>query len=142
MKKLVLIICTLSFIACADEEMSPTPDLTFLSISPSNVTANQDSVVIKFSYQDGDGDLGENGEDLKNLFVQDSRNQVVYEYRVQQLAPSGSTIPITGELDVLINNTTLVNGSTAESVSYSIWMFDRSGNRSNTINTSSITINP
>ena len=142
MKKLVLIICALSFIACADEEMSPTPDLTFLSISPSNVTANQDSVVIKFSYQDGDGDLGENGEDLKNLFVQDSRNQVVYEYRVQQLAPSGSTIPITGELDVLINNTTLVNGSTAESVSYSIWMFDRSGNRSNTINTSSITINP
>ena len=113
-----------------------------MSISPSNVTANQDSVVIKFSYQDGDGDLGENGEDLKNLFVQDSRNQVVYEYRVQQLAPSGSTIPITGELDVLINNTTLVNGSTAESVSYSIWMFDRSGNRSNTINTSSITINP
>ena len=45
--------------------------------------------MLHVSYEDGYGDLGKNKPDLKNVFINNSRSNLVYEYRVSQLAPTG-----------------------------------------------------
>lgn len=139
---LPLIIGSLAFFsACKDNaEINPIPEIGFVSIAP--IAANNfDSVHIVISYQDGDGDLGENSPGVKNLFVTDSRNAVTYEFRVQELAPSGSNIAIRGNLNIYINSVSVIDTAvTSEQLSYSVYMVDRAGNQSNTITTDQITV--
>ena len=121
-------------------EISTTPAIEFVSISPGTAVEYQDKITIVVSYKDGDGDLGENAPDVKNLFLTDSRNNVTYQYRVSQLAPAGQAVAIQGSLVVELKNTAIVNGSTSEAVSYSVYVKDRAGNVSNTVSTSAITV--
>lgn len=122
-------------------EISEVPEISFESVAPSVVTEYQDSLVFTISYRDGDGDLGENNTDNDNVFVQDSRNQVTYGFRLQQLAPDNATIAIQGNMNVTLPNTAIVNGGTSESVSYTIWVVDRAGNESNKVTSSTVTVN-
>ena len=144
MRKLVYVFSamTLFLSACKKEEIifEPTPNLEFVSISPSSVTEFQDEVVITIQYRDGDGDLGENTPDVKNLFVTDSRNDVEYSYRVQQLAPDDSDINIEGQLEVNLKTLSVVGSSDSENATFDVYMLDRAGNKSNIITTSAITI--
>ena len=78
--------------------------------------------------------------DAHNLFLTDNRVGVTYEYRIQELAPSGSSLIIRGNLDVVLNTTAITNGSNSQNVTYSIYVKDRAGNQSNTVTTSDITI--
>lgn len=123
------------------EEISEVPEISFESVAPNVVTEYQDSLVFTISYRDGDGDLGENNTDNDNVFVQDSRNQVTYGFRVQQLAPDNANIAIQGNMNVTLPNTAIVNGGTSESVSYTIWVVDRAGNESNKVTSSTVTVN-
>lgn len=124
------------------EEPAPKPNLSieFLSVSPSSVKEYSDSLTITFSYEDMDGDLGENNPNVTNLFVTDSRNSVEYQYRVSQLAPDGANIHIKGKLNVVIKNTAITDGSSSQAVTYSLYMKDRAGNQSNTVTTTSVTV--
>lgn len=122
-------------------EISEIPEVSFESVAPNVVTEYQDSLVFTISYRDGDGDLGENNTDNDNVFVQDSRNQVTYGFRVQQLAPDNANIAIQGNMNVTLPNTAIVNGGTSESVSYTIWVVDRAGNESNKVTSSTVTVN-
>jgi len=144
MRKLVFIlsVMTLFLAACKKEEISfeETPSLEFISISPGSVTEFQDEVIITIQYRDGDGDLGENTPDVKNLFVTDSRNDVEYSYRVQQLAPDDADINIEGQLEVNLKTLSVVGTGDSESASFDIYMLDRAGNKSNIITTTSITV--
>lgn len=143
MKNLVLVFSVvLTLWACKKEEISfgTTPSLEFVSISPSSITELQDEVIVTVLYRDGDGDLGENTPDIKNLFVTDSRNDVQYSFRVQQLAPSESGISIEGQLEINLKTLTVVSEATTESASFEVYIVDRAGNKSNVINTSIITI--
>ena len=136
-------ILALCVIGCKKEdpiEISTIPQLEFLSINPSTAKEYQDKITITISYKDGDGDLGENTTDVKNLFLTDNRNGVTYEYRVPQLAPSEEKIRIQGNLPVVLKNTAIIGGGDSESVTFSIYMVDRAGNKSNTVNSSSITV--
>ena len=121
-------------------ESTTTPQITFVSISPSSAVEYVNSITITFSYDDLDGDLGQNDPNANNLFITDSRNNVVYSYRISQLAPDGSTIHIKGNLNAEIKNTAITDGSSSQSVTYSLYVKDRAGNTSNTITTSAITI--
>jgi len=56
------------------------------------------------------------------------------------LAPSGQAIAIQGQLTIELKNTAITNGSTSQSFSYSVYVKDRAGNQSNTVNTSAITV--
>jgi hypothetical protein len=123
-----------------EPEDETIPKLEFVSISPSTVKEYEDEIKIAFSYFDGNGDLGENTADVKNLFLTDNRNNVIYEYRISQLAPDGSNIAIRGNLVVSVKNTAITNGSTSESLSYSLYVKDRAGNQSNTITTSAVSV--
>jgi hypothetical protein len=144
MKKFFFLFVSLSIIcACKKDttiDISTTPAITFVSITPSTAVEYQDKISIVISYKDGDGDLGENTPDVKNLFLTDSRNNVTYQYRISQLAPSGQAIAIQGQLTVELKNTAITNGSTSQALSYSIYVKDRAGNQSNIVNTSAITV--
>ena len=146
MKNLIWVICfSLFILSCTEEEeieFSSTPSIEFIKISPQHVTALQDEVILTVMYRDGNGDIGENSPDVKNLFVTDSRNQLVYSYRVQQLAPEESTIKIEGELNINLNVLTMVKNDDEEEATFDVYLLDRAGNKSNTITTSAVIISP
>ena len=121
-------------------ESTTTPQITFVSISPVAAVEYVNSITITFSYDDLDGDLGQNDPNATNLFITDSRNNVVYNYRISELAPSGSNIHIKGNLNAVIKSTAITDNSSNQSVTYSLYVKDRAGNTSNMISTSPITI--
>jgi hypothetical protein len=43
---------------------------------------------ISISYEDGNGDLGENNANVTNLFITDNRVGIEYPYRINQLGPN------------------------------------------------------
>lgn len=131
------------FAGCKKEEpISAIPSIKFISISPNPAVKYQDEVTITIEYTDGDGDLGENTADMKNLFVTDSRNNVTSEFRIPQLAPTNSNIIIKGNLNINLPPQGFVDDSnSSETVTYSIYVKDRAGNASNTIQTGVLTVN-
>ena len=122
------------------EEQTTTPEIEFVSISPGSAVEYSNSITITISYDDLDGDLGENDASVSNLFVTDSRNSVQYNYRISQLAPDDANIHIRGNLNIVIKNTAITDGSSSQSVSYSVYLKDRAGNESNTVTTDAITV--
>jgi hypothetical protein len=143
---MIIVQCLLMIILFScnkeDEAESTAPLLTFESITPSTATELSDEVNITIKYYDSDGDLGENNESVKNLFVLDTRNNVEYSFRVQQLAPSNASISIEGSLSINLGTLVITNGSSSESAIFTLYMKDRAGNKSNTISTSAITVVP
>ncbi len=145
MKQLLLLLFTATAFGLSScnetTEISEVPEISFVSVVPNVVTEYQDSLVFTISYLDGDGDLGQNNTDNDNLYIQDSRNQVAYGFRIQQLAPDNANISIQGNLNVTLPNTAIVNGNASESVTYTIWVVDRAGNESNRVSSSTVTVN-
>jgi len=135
-----ILIVLLLFACKKDDALSVVPALEFQSISPSIAQEYIDDIIITISYADEDGDLGENSPDINNLFVEDSRNGIVYHYRIPQLAPNENEISIEGNFNIKINGSGITDSSTSQQVNYAIYVKDREGNKSNTITTSNITI--
>ena len=137
-----LLLVVLIFSSCKKDEdgLSVVPQLTFESISPTSIEEFGGPVTFSISYQDGDGDLGENDPNVKNLFLQDQRNGITYEYRIQELAPQGADIAIIGTVDIVLNTTSITDGSNEQEVTFDIYAIDRAGNNSNTITSSPLTI--
>jgi hypothetical protein len=141
MRRLTYILIVLLLFACKkDDALSVVPTIDFQSISPLTAQEYIDDIIITISYTDEDGDLGENSPDIDNLFVEDSRNGIVYHYRIPQLAPNGNEIAIEGNFNITINGSGITDSSTSQQVNYAIYLKDRAGNKSNTITTSNITI--
>ncbi len=124
-----------------DEPISVVPEIAFVSATPQTITAYEDSLMVTISYRDGDGDLGENNTDDHNLFMEDSRNGVVYGFRVRQLAPDDANITIQGNLNIAVPNVPIIGNGNMESFTYTIHVVDRAGNESNRVTTSVITVN-
>lgn len=138
--QLVAIACCVA--GCAkDEPISPVPEIGFVSATPQTLTAYDDSLTVTISYRDGDGNLGENDTDDNNLFMEDSRNGVVYGFRIRQLAPDDAVIAIEGNLNVSLPNVPIIGSGDTESFTYSIHVVDRAGNESNRVTSSVITVN-
>ncbi|HLP18859.1 MAG TPA: hypothetical protein VK174_01085 [Chitinophagales bacterium] len=132
-----------SFSGCKKEEaISAVPDIKFVSFSPATAQKYVDEIEVTIEYTDGDGDLGENTPDVKNLFCTDSRNNVTYEFRISQLAPDEAKIIIKGQLKFHLPPQGFIDdNNTTETTTYSIYVKDRAGNQSNTVQTSTLTIN-
>ena len=141
MKKLTYIFILLFCTGCSsDEPVSEVPYLEFISVNPQQVQAFEDNLIFTIFYQDGNGDLGENSPDIKNLFLKDNRNDIVYEYRIEQLAPDDVNISIQGKLNIELSGTGITDGSAEQSATFDIYVVDRAGNNSNTITSSNIII--
>ena len=128
--------------SCKKDEplISNTPAIEFVSVTPASYTEYSGEITFTISYKDGDGNLGENNPDVKNLFLTDNRNNVTYQYRIQQLSPDGSTIAIQGNIKIKLSGTGITDASNSQTFSYSIYIVDRAGNRSNTVTSSAITV--
>ena len=123
-----------------DEVLSDVPSIEFKSIAPATAQEYIDDIIISISYSDANGDLGENNSDIHNLFVEDNRNNIVYHFRIPELTPTGSDIAIQGNFNITINGSGITDGSSNQKLNYAVYVKDRAGNNSNTITTSSITI--
>jgi len=141
MKNIIHLFVIVLLFSCEKEQViSDTPIIEFKSISPTTVQEYSDDIIITISYSDGNGDLGENNPDIHNLFVEDNRNSIVYQFRIPQLAPDNNSIAIEGDFKITINGSGITDESSSQQVNYAIYVKDRAGNKSNTITTSTITI--
>lgn len=141
-KNLFFLIIVLSIAGCKkDEIVFPIePKIEVVSITPANPQQYIDPVTITIHYEDGDGDLGENNDQIKNCFVTDNRIGITYEYRIKQLAPSGASIPIDGNLNINIGGQVLTDSSTQQNVTYTLYIVDRAGHKSNSVTTGTVVI--
>lgn len=127
--------------SCGDDlEIVDTPSISLVSVGPSTVIELQDSIQFVIAYEDGDGDLGENSPDVKNLFLTDNRIDLEYSFRIKELVPNGAEVPIKGELVLTLPNTVITDGSTEQQVSYTIYVKDRAGHQSNSLTAGPITV--
>lgn len=140
-------ILTVAFLlvisSCKKEETTfdKKPSIEFVSISPASADQYTDEVTITIKYKDGDGDLGENSSSAQNCFITDNRIGIEYKYRIRQLAPDNANVPIQGTLNIPMGGQIITDSSSSQTVTYSLYVTDRAGNRSNSISTSAITIN-
>lgn len=122
-------------------EFDSTPSIEVTAISPGSVQEFTQPVTVTIKYKDGDGDLGENSSGVKNCFVTDNRIGITSSFRIQQLGPDGSNIPITGSLNIDLGGQGITNTSlSSQNVSFSVYVVDRAGHVSNTATTAAITI--
>ncbi|HQV00706.1 MAG TPA: hypothetical protein PLO59_06070, partial [Bacteroidia bacterium] len=135
-----LIVSLFIGVGCSKTNLSETPEIAIESISPSSAKAYTDSITIIMSYKDGNGDLGENHADAKNLFVTDSRNGLVYPFRLQQLAPANAQVPIQGKVNIVLPRMGLTDSSNAQTFYFSVYVHDRALNKSNVVQTPLVTL--
>lgn len=139
---LIFVFNLFFFFSCKKDEpgISDVPEITSVTASPTQIVEFEDSILFTIGYRDGNGDLGENNADAKNLFITDNRINITYSFRIKQLAPSNSTIPIQGTIHATLNSTGITDGSSQQNVSYSVYVVDRAGNRSNVATTTTLVI--
>ncbi|MFK7806532.1 MAG: hypothetical protein AB8F74_01905 [Saprospiraceae bacterium] len=155
--KLFLLIALLLFLsACTKESeqtisenvnpiIGETPVIELVSISTTSVQANADSIAFKISYTDGDGDLGTADPDITSIELIDNRDPefFIFTYHLSPRTPEGSDLTIQGELDIVLNNTILVDDAlTSETTTFSIRLKDRAGNWSNVVETEEVEVLP
>lgn len=157
-----LFICTLGFlVSCSQPPDYPNePVLQYIGVNKTSVlqgsrTTPNDTLAIRFSFTDGDGDLG-NSENTNNILLYDSRDSTLAPYKIPPVPEQGSGNGISGEITILVPNR-IGSGNICcifpdlrvcqtdprykqDTFSYSIQMIDRAGHKSNIINTEQITI--
>ncbi len=142
-KKILFFVSFIFFITgCKKDEITfpVEPKIVIVSTTPSNPMQYTDPVTITIHYEDGDGDLGENNDLVKNCFVTDNRIGITYEYRIKQLAPAGASIPIEGNLNIDLGGQVLTDSSSQQSVTYTLYVVDRAGHKSNSVTTGEVVI--
>lgn len=145
MRSIVAIILSLSFFtfSCSIDPVFPEePMIEYLDIQPRVVRHLQDSIVITFKFQDGDGNLGaeDESEDF-NLVLIDSRinnglteAQATNKFTLPNLSPDARNPSIQGEMTVKLDFTANTAGQTDEDFRYQIKLIDRDGNEATPIN--------
>lgn len=159
-----LLLAAVVFSGCYKEpEFSATPQIEFESIGKQVRIdqfsgANKDSVVIAVKFQDGDGDLGLNNEEVAAAQEAGDYNYVVRIFRKTrgQFVEFQPFIPYSGFFFRLKNDDKIgpIEGTLRysidfphpftpkrDSVQFQITLKDRAGNFSNTVETETIVLN-
>jgi hypothetical protein len=131
----------LVFTNCKKEEKySEIPEIEFVSLTPSSTTEFSQNIVLKLTYKDGDGDIGNEDPDIYSLYVKDSRLPRADEYHVKPLTPPDQNLQIEGELTVRLSGIFILGSDSTESTIFTVKLKDRAGNWSNEVVTSSIKV--
>ena len=140
--RIVIAIILASVLASCRKEavLDPVPEIVLVSAGPQQVVAFDEPVILRFTYADGDGDLGTDDPDAYTLWVKDSRLGTADGYHIPPLAPPDAEVAIRGELEVELTPLFLLGNSGQEVMTYSFHVTDRAGNRSNELTTPAITV--
>lgn len=144
----LVMIPAILIIGCTDDETFPiTPEIEFKSLEKFFNVNNLDSLVLTFSFTDGNGDLGTPVTDVtsRDIFVKlfEKKNGVFVEailaapleYRLPYLNPRGNNKSLKGEIKITIDYNILVPNDT---IYYTLYIKDRAGLKSNEITTTTI----
>ncbi len=125
------------------------PAIEFVSMTKDTMPRGftTDSTLVTLSFTDGDGDIGRK-DTISDIFITDSRDGNVTKGRIPFVPELGASNGIKGEISVVIDNSccifpppdTLYSGCfdvlpnhPYDEVKYSIYIVDRKGNQSNTV---------
>ncbi len=153
-----LTVLLLGAAACVQPPNYPDePEIEYVGVNKSTIeqgspSALSDTLVVTFSFTDGDGDIGD--DDSTNVFLFDSRNGTLAEpLKLEPIPNQGTGNGISGEISVKIPNKPsrlcCIIGNTAcisdpdqpvDTFSFTIQLRDRAGHLSNKIQTEPITL--
>jgi hypothetical protein len=150
----IMLFILFTFNSCIKAPDFPIePVIEFQSISKDVIIQNsieEDSLIIVFSFTDGDGDLGDN--DSLNVFLTDSRDNFVAErFRIPFVPREGAANGISGDITIRVLSTCCIypdltppctpsQTNPLDSLFYKIQIKDRAGNESNIIETPRILV--
>lgn len=151
MKRSLVIFAAFAFlVSCRTEPVFPeTPEIEFMSITPGEGQQFVDEFKITIHFQDGDGDIGYTSDPLNNLWVVDTRADVpdtlrAVGFSIPSLTPETKNPSIQGEIEISIlapPSIKFFNPNSLETeVVFDVYLVDRKGNRSNTVQTDPVTI--
>ena len=140
--KTLILISPFVFImgSCVDPPNYPDePVLEFISLEPSLINEG-DPITISFSFTDGDGDLG-NDDGNVNGFLIDSRAPGFPEaFNIPYIDAVGNIPDISGEISFTPSEPPCLNGLSSDTTTYSLYIVDRAGNKSNVIDCGEVII--
>jgi hypothetical protein len=153
------ILCTPIFLwmSCASApELDPVPTLDFRSFSKSSLAQGEfnDSLYVELFFTDGDGDFGsESTSSQANIFFIDNRTSSVQSYKAPFIPPQGANNGVKGSIRILLRSTCCIYPPStgifpcesvpdfpSNSLSYTIYIMDRSGNESNKVTTPALVL--
>ena len=146
----LLIAGIFSIISCGKKKYPIEPRLEYKSVSKQSMSQNgQDSLVLTFSYTDGDGDIG--SEILDNIFVRDARNnQILASYRFPNEVEAEEGAYRKGELQLIIYSGCCIYNDTSyvacfpnanqplDTMRYTVEVLDQAGHLINVIESDDI----
>ena len=139
----IIFLCALILSGCSKEEITEypgIPEIELLDLSHDTIRQYEDVLVIRISYKDGDGDLGNENPEEYALFVRDIRLENFDGFYVGPLAPPDANIPIQGELSIEFPSLFLFGNGNVELTKFQIKIIDRAGNESNMLETNLVAI--
>lgn len=137
---LVLFVFALTGGCGKEPELDPVPQITFVSISETEVISFTNTIEVVFSYADQDGDLGTVDPDAGSLRVKDSRLPEPDWYHIPPMTPELQALQIEGTYTVQLNPLFILGNGELEVASFTLQLRDRAGNWSNSITTPEVRI--
>ncbi|MFN8280670.1 MAG: hypothetical protein U0V49_10345 [Saprospiraceae bacterium] len=143
--------------SCQESDTSsPVPELGFIKMSRSSMDQgdlNQDSVLLSFSFKDGDGDLGQGSSSpVRDISVIDVRTGLISDQFKLPDIPDAKGKPITGDFTIRLFTTCcifplMIPPCTAppqfpyDTIQYEVFIKDRAGHESNHVRTPELVLN-
>lgn len=141
---IILLVLVLCITSCKKDDvnilLTKEPSIELVKVIPESQEVQQfsDELIFTILYSDGDGDLGTEDPDIFSIELIDTRDPSVlkFEYHLSPRSPSGTEVSITGELDVVLEHSILIDESNdMEETTFKIRIKDRAGNWSNEVET-------
>ena len=131
-----------------------TPVIEYVGISKNSMkqsAINTDSIILTFTFTDGDGDLGQDARDTtRNVFIIDTRDgNIQDQFKSPYIPEEGIGNGISGDMQLTIYTTCCIfpdgiipcttdSPYLTDTLSYEVYIKDRAGNKSNIIITEPI----
>lgn len=154
-KLVLLLLLALISWRCLDTPNYPDePFIEFLNTSKDTLRQGifmEDSLIVRFSFQDGDGDLGRNDQDDENniFFIDERTGTLDNTFGIPAIPQEGAANGVEGEIRIILFSTCCIyedgedpcmpNPSVPyDTVQYRIYIMDQAGHKSNEILTTPI----
>ena len=143
-KVLLFSLIILCFFSCTKKsEYSLTPKISYIEMQPKqlNVIPASGSTYITLSFSDGDGDIGFG---TNNLYLKDSRDSTTIVMEIPEIPGEyNPNLGLKGQFVIEYKAAWLslrpdTAHLTKDTLQWEIYMVDKAGNKSNTINTDTL----